>query len=236
MEHSGSAGRWIEVADGVWVRRYAELDQTLGLVVGEERCLVVDTGRDERHGAEFAASVRQLTALPWAVVISHAHFDHFFGTASFLPCPVWAHPRCPAAMSATADQQRAEWAETFRAEGKARLAADLERARLELPTQPVDRRVDLDLGDRTVSLSHPGRGHTDHDVVVHVPDARVLFAGDLVEQGAPPSVGKDAFPAEWPATLDTLLALRPAVVVPGHGDPVGPDFVRHQRAHLSRLQ
>ena len=83
-------------------------------------------------------------------------------------------------------------------------------------------------------LQHPGRGHTDHDVVVHVPDAAVVFAGDLVEQGAPPDLG-DAVVADWPATLDALLALRPTVVVPGHGDPVDPAFVRAQRAELAEV-
>ena len=83
-------------------------------------------------------------------------------------------------------------------------------------------------------LRHLGRGHTDHDVVVHVPDAAVVFAGDLVEQGAPPDLG-DAVLAEWPATLDALLALRPAVVVPGHGDPVDAAFVAAQRAELAEV-
>jgi glyoxylase-like metal-dependent hydrolase (beta-lactamase superfamily II) len=69
---------------------------------------------------------------------------------------------------------------------------------------------------------------------VHVPDAAVVFAGDLVEQGAPPDLG-DAVVAEWPATLDALLALHPAVVVPGHGEPVDPEFVAHQRTELAEV-
>ncbi|MGH3517670.1 MAG: MBL fold metallo-hydrolase, partial [Haloechinothrix sp.] len=126
-------GPWLQVADGVLVRHYAELDQTLGVVLGDQRCLAVDTGRDEVQGGELAAAIRELTPLPWAVVITHAHFDHFFGTAAFLPCPVWAHTRCRAAIESGAEQQRALWASRYRDEGK-------------------------------------------HEVV---------FAGDLVEQGAP---------------------------------------------------
>src|SRR5687768_15478069 len=85
--------RWIDLAEGVYARRYAELDQTLGLVVGASRCLVVDTGTDEERGAEFAAAVREITPLPWTVVITHAHWDHYLGTRPFLPAPVFAHPR-----------------------------------------------------------------------------------------------------------------------------------------------
>jgi glyoxylase-like metal-dependent hydrolase (beta-lactamase superfamily II) len=215
---------WLEVADGVYARRHAELDQTLGLVVGARRCLVVDSGTDETHGAEFAAAVREVTPLPWGLVITHAHFDHFFGTAAFLPCAVWAHARCRAALETGAEQQRAEWVARYREEGKPELADRLARARLVLPTDVFTDRV---------SLVHPGLGHTDHDVVVHVPDAGVVFAGDLVEQGQPASVGPDSVLARWPATLDAVLALGPRTIVPGHGEPVDPAFVRAQRDELS---
>lgn len=233
MTDSGLSGRWIELGDGVYARRYGELDQTLGLVVGAERCLVIDTGRDEMHGTEFAATIRTVTSLPWDVVITHAHWDHFFGTPAFLPCRVWAHPRCREAIRTNAEAQRTEWTRYYREQGKPHLAADLAAARVVLPTDDVADRVDVDIGGRTVVLRHPGRAHTAGDVVVHVPDARVVFAGDLVEQGAPPAVGDDAYPAEWPRALDVVLALDPDVVVPGHGEPVDAAFVTRQRDDLA---
>lgn len=222
--------RWLEVGDGVFARRYEHLDQTLGLVVGAERCLVIDTGGDEVRGAEFAAAVREITALPWAVVLTHAHFDHHFGTRAFLPCPVWAHERCAAAMGA----DRETWVANFRRERENVRAQRLLDADLVPPTHLLSTRVTLDLGGRDAILAHPGRGHTDHDVIVHVPDARTVFAGDLVEQGAPPSVGPDSYVRAWPAALDALLALNPTMVVPGHGEPVDAAFVRRQRDALRK--
>ena len=68
-----------------------------------------------------------------------------------------------------------------------------------------------------------------------VGDAGVVFAGDLVEQGASPVYGTDAFPLEWPAALDRLLALAPPTVVPGHGDVVGHRFVAGQREELAAM-
>jgi glyoxylase-like metal-dependent hydrolase (beta-lactamase superfamily II) len=74
--------------------------------------------------------------------------------------------------------------------------------------------------------------------VVAVPDAGVLFAGDLVEEstanGGVPGFGDDSFPLEWPDTLDLVLSLTgpDTVVVPGHGRPVGRDFVEEQRAAI----
>src|SRR5699024_8965055 len=90
---------------------------------------------------------------------------------------------------------------------------------------------------------HPGLAHTDHDLVVHVPDADVLIAGDLVEQGGDPQF-EDSFPGSWPAALDRLLTgdggpsgvIGPdTMVVPGHGEPVDRRFVEHQRELIAAL-
>jgi glyoxylase-like metal-dependent hydrolase (beta-lactamase superfamily II) len=225
-------GRWVELGDGVLARRYADLDLTVGLVIGAERALVVDTRGDARQGAELAAAVRAVTALPLAVAITHAHFDHCFGTAAFAPAPVHALPRCRAVLAATAASQRTRWAAYYRDRGDPDTAAAL--AATEPPLPDADAPAVLDLGGRTADLLHLGRGHTDHDLVVAVPDAGVVFAGDLVEQGAPPDL-EDAVLPEWPATLDALLGLRPRTVVPGHGNPVDPSFVATQRVELAEV-
>jgi glyoxylase-like metal-dependent hydrolase (beta-lactamase superfamily II) len=227
-------GRWVEVGDGVFARRYAELDLTVGLVVGGERALVVDTRGDERQGAELAAAVRAVTALPIVVAITHAHFDHCFGTGAFLPCPVHAHPRCRTVLAATADAQRAEWTARYRARGDDATADALAATRPPPPDRAVDPLTVLDLGGRRVALRHLGRGHTDHDVVAHVPDASVVLAGDLVEQGAPPQFG-DGFPLDWPVTMNAVLSLISGAVVPGHGAVVDRAFVEGQRDELARL-
>jgi glyoxylase-like metal-dependent hydrolase (beta-lactamase superfamily II) len=227
-------GRWTEVADGVLVRRYQELDLSVGLVVGDESCLVVDTGGDAGQGAELAAAVREVTPLPWQVVLTHSHFDHSFGTEAFAPCAVWAHRRCHADLVATGEQQREIWARRYRERGEVEVGDRIAAVRPVLPDHLVDDRAKLDLGARRVELRHFGPAHSDHDLVVHVPDAGVLFAGDLVEHGAPPQFG-DAFPQSWPAALDGVLALAAPIVLPGHGDPVNRDFVRAQRAELAAV-
>lgn len=224
--------RWIEAADGVLVRRYHELDLSVGLVVGGESCLVVDTGGDAGQGVELAAAVREVTPLPWQVVLTHSHFDHSFGTEAFAPCAVWAHRRCHADLVATGEQQREKWARRYRERGEVEVGDRIAAVRLVLPDHLVDDRAELDLGGRRVDLRHFGPAHSDHDLVVHVPDAGAVFAGDLVEHGAPPQFG-DAFPQGWPAALDGILALDAPIILPGHGDPVDRDFVRVQRAELA---
>ncbi|WP_098960573.1 MBL fold metallo-hydrolase [Pseudonocardia sp. N23] len=221
--------RWAEVADGVLARRHDELDLTTGLVVGGERALVVDTGGDHAQGARLFAAVREVTALPLVVAITHAHFDHCFGTGAFPPVAVHAHPRCRAAVASTARLQREEWTRYYRDRGDDETADALAATDPLLPGATVDPVLDVDLGGRTVRLLHPGRGHTDHDVVAVAGD--VVFAGDLVEQGAPPDYG-DAVVAEWPASVAAVLALGARTFVPGHGDPMSRREVEAQRDEM----
>src|SRR4051812_39844064 len=68
--------RWQEVAQGVYVRRHAELDLNCGLVVGDGACLVVDTRSHLGEAAELIAAVRSVTPHLWTVVNTHAHYDH----------------------------------------------------------------------------------------------------------------------------------------------------------------
>lgn len=227
-------GRWVEVGDGVLVRRHAELDLSVGLVLGDGACLVVDTRGDLVQGAELAAAVREVTRAPWTVVVTHAHWDHSFGTAAFLPADVWAHVDCRTELVAHGHDQRAAVAAEYVEAGR---QADAEHVSAVEPVPPnrlLTDRAALAVGGRPVALAHFGPGHTGHDVVVHVPDAGVVFAGDLVEQGAPPAF-EDSFPLEWPTAVNGILGLAPTVVVPGHGEPVDVSFVATQRAELAAV-
>jgi glyoxylase-like metal-dependent hydrolase (beta-lactamase superfamily II) len=201
------SANWASVADGVWVRRHEELDLSIGLVVGDAACLVIDTRGDAKQGTELASAVREITSRPWSLVYTHAHWDHAYGASAFGDVEIWAHRSCRAYLEA------------------------LDRPEIVLPNQLFDTTAELTIGGRRVNLFHPGPAHTDHDVIVHVPDANVLFAGDLVEDGAPPQFG-DAFPLTWPDAMDQILAVGADVVVPGHGDPTDNEFVAKQRDEL----
>jgi glyoxylase-like metal-dependent hydrolase (beta-lactamase superfamily II) len=221
---------WLEVGDGVYRRRWRSLDLNVGAVLGGDQVLLVDTRSCQLEAEELRRELRALTALPCRQVVNtHAHFDHCLGNAAFRPAAIWGHRRCAEVLRTEGEQVRAS-AMRWLPEAAGRLA-ELE---IVAPDQLVAERAAIDLGGRRVELVHPGRGHTDNDLVVLVPDAGVAFAGDLVEQGAPPSFG-DAWPLEWPATLDRLLEAAVPVVVPGHGDVVDPGFVRGQRDQLGAM-
>lgn len=228
---------WVEVADRVLVWRQPVLNVNAVLVLGGAGALVVDTLSTPAQATELAEAIGQVTALPWRVVNTHHHFDHTFGNAVLAPdagTEVWAHVECVERFLGYAtDDGRAKIAE-LTAEFPD-LAAGLAGVTLRGADHPVCDHAMLDLGDRTVQLRHLGRGHTDNDLVVVVPDARAVLAGDLVEDGAPPSF-EDSWPLEWAGTVAALLGLAPAVVVPGHGGPMTPDQVAAQHADLVTLE
>jgi glyoxylase-like metal-dependent hydrolase (beta-lactamase superfamily II) len=157
-----------------------------------------------------------------AVVVTHWHYDHAFGLAAFADVPRIAHESVHSRLLS------AEAA----AEAK-RLGVDSRE--LGQPNVEIAVATALDLGDRRVEIAHLGRGHTDGDLVVVVPDADVLFAGDLLESAGPPSFGPDSVPDEWPATVDAVIGLMTAatLAVPGHGEPVGREFVFEQRGWIA---
>jgi glyoxylase-like metal-dependent hydrolase (beta-lactamase superfamily II) len=204
----------------------------VGAVVGDDEVLVVDTRSFAAEAARLLADLRALTRLPCRQVVNtHAHFDHCFGNATLRPAAIWGHQRCAAHLRTRADHERQHLLRWL-----PEAAGELEGLEVDPPDRTVaDAGADLGVGGRRVELRFCGRGHTDHDLVVVVPDAGVVFAGDLVEEGAPPVYGSDALPFEWPATLDRLVALAPPTVVPGHGDVVGHGFVAGQREELAAM-
>jgi glyoxylase-like metal-dependent hydrolase (beta-lactamase superfamily II) len=214
--------RWLEIGDGVLVRRYAFFDQDIVVVRGGDRSLVVDTRSTPAQARELLADAAELGIRRFDVVVnSHGHFDHAFGNHSFRPTVIWGHDRCATMIRLAGEERRQSLAAEM-----PELAADLAEVVLDPPDHTFGDRADIDLGGRVVELRYLGRGHTDNDIVIRVPDADVLCAGDLLENGAPPYFG-DGFPLEWPATVEALLAMTgPAtVVVPGHGDHAGRSFV-----------
>ncbi|PZG11516.1 MBL fold metallo-hydrolase [Nonomuraea aridisoli] len=220
---------WHEVGDRVYVRRHRSFDLNTGLVVGDDgHCLVIDTRGSHREAADLIEAIRTVTPGPWTVVNSHAHFDHCFGNALFRPAEIWGHVRCAEELETHGERQRAGMID-YRPERR----EELEEVAIVPPDQTFAVTASLDIGGRMVHLRHFGLGHSDNDVAVHVPDAGVVFAGDLVEQGAPPAFA-DSYPLDWPATLAAMLAEMPEdVIVPGHGAVVDRAYAWAQHDELA---
>ncbi|MEV4361810.1 MBL fold metallo-hydrolase [Nonomuraea sp. NPDC049625] len=220
--------QWQEVGDRVYVRRHKSYDMNVGLVVGDGHCLVLDTRASHREAGDLVEAVRRITASPWTVVNSHSHFDHYFGNAIFRPAEIWGHVRCAEEIEQYGEEQRA-----VMIKGRPEQREEFEEITIVPPDHTFTSAASLDIGGRIVHLQHFGLGHSSNDVVVHVPDAGVVFAGDLVEEGAPPAFS-DSYPLDWPLTTAAMLAELPdQVIVPGHGAVVDRAFAQAQQAELA---
>lgn len=225
-----------EVGDDIHVISTENWRLNSGLVVGSSRALVIDTGAGPRQGREILDAVRSVTDLPLIVLNTHAHYDHFMGNAVFERAGVtefWSHRDAATAIGTHGDFQRSFVGvlEPEMGEGKG-LGTRIVVPQRHLPgtgLRPALSRIDL--GDRQVVVFSTGRAHTDNDIFAGVDE--VLFAGDVVEQGADPAF-EDSYPREWVRALEQLADLaRYAVIVPGHGSPVARPAVRDMAATMS---
>lgn len=236
QDQRGAVHGWTRVSEHAYTRVLAGWNANVGVVVGNQQALLVDSGAGPDQAAQILGWVRELTELPLIAVNSHAHFDHVFGNA-YLADPqaggveaIWAHEAAAAWIREHGESQRAAVTEL----DPQFAAGEGPHAAILTPTHTLGSAPkDLDLGGVTATLFHLGRGHTDGDLLVGVDD--VVFAGDLVEQGADPAF-EGSWPRDWVAALRKLSALRDLypVVVPGHGEVVGMDFVDSMRTTMEQ--
>ncbi len=182
------------------------------------------------------------------MVLTHSHFDHAGGAGEFRRVgAVLVHPRARARLLG-------ETAGTCTRPGLQGLPQgpswDPPRSGLmpddpdpalplcALPWVEVARDLVLLVGGEEVRIWHPGVGHTDGDLVAHVPARKLLIAGDLVLNGLLPRIDEDAGgdALRFRETLDRVLELDFHTVVPGHGDVGGRELVQEARDYLAALE
>ncbi|GAB1644471.1 MBL fold metallo-hydrolase [Krasilnikovia sp. MM14-A1259] len=219
--------RLVEVADGVFA--YLQLPggwcvSNAGVVAGADTLMVVDTLATEVRARRLHDAVAGLGGPRRIVVNTHHHGDHNFGNHVFDTATVVAHERARTEMAGTGLALTGLWPDV-----------EWGDVRVTLPTLTFRDRITVHVGDRVAELIHVGPAHTTNDVVVWLPQERVLFAGDVVLSGATPfnlmgSVG-GALEA-----LDGLRHLRPRTIVCGHGPLAGPEAIDENVAYLRWIQ
>ena len=226
---------WERLPDGVFRCRLPFLDVTVGLVYGRDGTVLIDSGTTLSEAQRIVRDVRDMAGREVShIMLTHNHFDHILGASAFKQAEIYCAPAVATTMADRTDRLRAD-ALRYGAD-----ADEVDRAidALRVPEHQVTSAV-IDLGDRTVTISHPGRGHTDHDLIAVVTgsDRPVVFCGDLVEESGDPSVDADSDPVAWPVTLERVIQAggNDAVFVPGHGAVVDAVFIRRQRDWLRRL-
>ncbi|WP_244313815.1 MBL fold metallo-hydrolase [Stappia sediminis] len=192
----------------------AEGDPNTGVVVGDDSVLVIDAQATPAMAEKVVDKIRKVTSKPIRhLALTHYHAVRTLGASGLEADNVIA-----------SDLTRRMIAERGEADRKSemgrfpRLFRDAESIPgLTWPSFTFSSAMSVWLGKREVRLSTLGRGHTMGDIVCYVPDAGVMFAGDLVEHRSACYCG-DAHLADWPKTLDRIKAFRPKALMPGRGD------------------
>jgi glyoxylase-like metal-dependent hydrolase (beta-lactamase superfamily II) len=225
-----------ELAGGVYAYT-AEGDPNVGAIVGPEFVVAVDARATPTHARVWLDELRGLTDLPVRyLVLTHYHAVRALGAAAFDAEIVISHENT---RRWVAERGSADFESELRR--FPRLFRDVESVPgLTVPGLTFSRVLSIFLGDREVQLRWLGRGHTEGDTVVWLPQERVLFSGDLVEADAAPYMG-DAFVRDWAgATLDALHELGAETIVPGRGPAVrgeaAADAIASTRRFLARLR
>ncbi len=201
----------------------AEGDPNTGVIVGDDCCMVIDAQATPLMARDVSARVAAVTDKPIKyVLLSHYHAVRVLGASGFHASEIIASDATRKLIVERGEQDKASEIGRF-----PRLFRGVESVPpgLTWPTLTFDRQITLWLGKRRVDIRHLGRGHTAGDTIAWVPDAGVMFSGDLVEYRSACYCG-DAHFADWPKTLDALAAYKPKALVPGRGDAlVGAEMV-----------
>lgn len=231
----------VEVSEGVFVipDNRVPIVPNVGIVVGEQAALVIDSGLGPRNGAYVLAQAQRLAPRRTLyLTITHFHPEHGFGAQAFKGAATILYN---AGQRDELHRKGASYIEMFKGLGP-NIAAELEDVQLADPDLTyADGQAELDLGGHRAVLRSWGPAHTGSDQTVVV-DGRVLFTGDLLETRMFPILpyfppyDTDVDGGRWIAVLDQLLALDPAVVVPGHGEVTDATLIHDVRTYLTYVR
>lgn len=202
----------------------------VGFVVGAKGVAVIDTGGSVREGRRLLSAIRQITDEPVLYVINtHAHPDHVFGNAAFLPPAVFVG-------SHNLPRRIMERGPYYLKSFRPAMGSLLDEVRILPPSVTVDDELQLDLGDRMLTLRAWRASHSDSDLTVFDERTGILFAGDLVFLRHIPVL--DGSIRGWLKTINELARLPAKSVVPGHGPPSAPwpAALDPEKTYLERLQ
>ncbi len=237
--------RLVEAANGCLA--YLQRDggwgwSNAGLIVGDGTSLLVDTLFDLVITQAMLDSMADhtRTAPIDTVVNTHANGDHCYGNALVGGAQIVSSSataeemgEVPPSLLAGLNAAPGEVGELFRSFfGE----FQFDGIELRVPDRTFDGRLELDVGGRAVELIEVGPAHTAGDTLVHVPDARTIYTGDILFIGGAPIVWAGPV-ANWVAACDLMLGMDIETVVPGHGpitDKAGVAEVRDYLAYVER--
>lgn len=223
----------VRLGDGIWV--LPDRDRTphvpnVGIIAGTRGTLVVETGMGIDNGHRIVDVVRDVSPdSRLYVTISHLHPEHGYGVQAFLGRATLIYNE---AQRDELIEKGAFLTNLFKTFGDS-VAQALRGIEYVAPDIVFPDHVTLDLGGRVAELHRYGPAHTLGDQIVWLPEERILFTGDLVEDRFFAIMSDDDVRASrWISQLERMEALEPAVVVPGHGIIAGVELITEAKQDL----
>ena len=184
-----------------------------GFIVTAQGVVVVDALGSPQLAQRLLGEIRKVTAQPVThVIVTHYHADHIYGLQTFKAAGarIIAH-------SAAREYLNSETARLRLQASRQELAPWIDSdTHLVQADEWLDADKELSIGAVRLVLKHVGPSHTPEDLVVFLPQEKLLYAGDLVFRARIPFVGQ-ADSRQWIKALDALLEFDTRVIVPGHG-------------------
>ena len=235
------------IADEVYA--CLQVNQALGTsnsgLINRGGGMVIDTFWDLPHTRSLIAEYARVWKQPAErVVNTHHNGDHCWGNQLFSGAEIIGHRQCvahfgkeqPLAMQALKEAAQAQPEDSPLASfGRALQAWDFRDIELTPPTRVIDERLDLELDGIPVELLYVGPAHTAGDVIVHLPEQRIVFTGDVLFRQCTP-IGWEGTFDRWCEALDRIVALQPEHVIPGHGPVCGVEGPREMKSYLEYVR
>jgi cyclase len=200
-----------------------------GLIVGDEYAIVVDSLATVALTRNFINEIKRVTDKPVRFLINtHHHGDHIWGNHLFRDATVICHSRCWEMARSTGlydpNVLNALYPEF-----------DFKGIKVTPPGMTFDKKFTIYLDDREVQLIHYEHAHTPGDLIVHLPQEKAIFAGDLLFLYSTP-VGFEAHIQGWIEALDLMSYLDAETFVPGHGPVCNWEGLRECREYLAMIR
>ncbi|MDR7152870.1 glyoxylase-like metal-dependent hydrolase (beta-lactamase superfamily II) [Hydrogenophaga palleronii] len=190
------------------------LNANLGLVVTPSGALLIDSGASFQGAKQIAEAARKVTTQPIQWVINTGGQDHRWQGNGYFKAQgaeIMAHANAEADMQSRGPEQLKANAPV--------LKEKLDGTEVVLPTRWLkDADTLLDLDGVAVQVVHRGGGHTPGDSMVWLPQSGVAFTGDVVYVDRILGLHPVSKTRNWVQSFEALEALKPRVVVPGHGN------------------
>jgi len=199
-------------------------------IVSHEGVLVIDTRPNEDEAIKVIKAVRYVTSKPIKFVINtHFHGDHVFGNQMFDgSAAIIAHKNVNLFLEGKSGEDHLTMFKNLGTPG-------LEDTKIMLPNITYEKGLDIVFGGLKIELKHLGKGHTNSDTVIYIPEKKILITGDLVFNQKIPFAGH-AFISEWIKRVESLEQMDAKIVIPGHGKVGDKTIISKMKQYLQDLK